>query len=65
MAEVEERQALLNARGFDSGVPDGRVGPATRGALRSFQQSIGVPADGYPTGDLLAMLRRTPVNLAN
>ena len=65
VAEVEEMQTLLNARGFDSGEPDGRVGPATRGALRSFQQSIGVPADGYPTGDLLAMLRRTPVGIAN
>lgn len=65
ISEVEEVQSLLNARGFDAGEPDGRVGPATRGALRSFQQAIGVPADGYPTVDLLAMLRRTPASVAN
>ena len=50
-------QAALNARGFASGTPDGMVGPATRDGLRRFQRSIGVPADGYPTLDLLARLQ--------
>ncbi len=50
-------QTELNARGFDSGTPDGMMGPATHGALRRFQQSIGQAADGYPTLDLLQRLQ--------
>lgn len=47
-------QAGLNARGFDAGAPDGLAGPATRAALRRYQQSVGAPvADGYPTLDWL------------
>jgi membrane-bound lytic murein transglycosylase B len=49
-------QAALNQRGFDSGTPDGVMGPTTRGALRSYQRSVGSPADGYPTLDLLQRL---------
>ena len=49
-------QAALNQRGFDSGAPDGVMGPTTRGAIRGYQRSIGLPADGYPTLDLLQRL---------
>lgn len=50
-------QTALGARGFDNGTPDGIVGPATREALRRYQRSIGVPADGYPTAELLQRLQ--------
>lgn len=50
-------QTALNTRGFDSGTPDGMVGPATRNAVRRYQQSVGVPADGYPTLELLKGLQ--------
>ena len=50
-------QTALNARGFDNGTPDGIVGPATRDALRRYQRSIGVPADGFPTAELLQRLQ--------
>jgi lytic murein transglycosylase len=50
-------QAALSERGFDSGTLDGVVGPATRDALRRYQRSIGVPADGYPTLQLLQRLQ--------
>ncbi|MDO9361159.1 MAG: lytic murein transglycosylase [Polaromonas sp.] len=50
-------QAALNTRGFDSGTPDGVVGPATRSAIRRYQHSVGLPADGYPTGELLQRLQ--------
>jgi membrane-bound lytic murein transglycosylase B len=50
-------QTALNARGFDSGTPDGVAGPATRGAVRRYQQSVGLPADGYPTLELLQQLQ--------
>ena len=45
-------QTALNARGFDSGTPDGMMGPATQGAIRRYQRSVGSPADGYPTLEL-------------
>ena len=47
-------QTALNERGFDSGTPDGLMGPATRDALRRYQRSIGLPADGYPDAGLAA-----------
>jgi membrane-bound lytic murein transglycosylase B len=50
-------QTALNARGFDSGTPDGVVGPATRSAIRRYQQSVGLAADGYPTVELLQGLQ--------
>ena len=50
-------QTALNHRGFDSGAPDGVMGPTTRGALRSYQRSVRLPADGYPTLDLLQRLQ--------
>ena len=54
---IEEMQALLNALGFDAGEPDGLVGPKTRDALRAYQTAEGLPADGYPTAEVIARLR--------
>jgi peptidoglycan hydrolase-like protein with peptidoglycan-binding domain len=34
------------------------MGPATREAVRRFQRSAGLVADGYPTLDLLARLQQ-------
>jgi membrane-bound lytic murein transglycosylase B len=64
-AEVEEMQRLLAAHGFDPGEPDGRSGPLTRAALRSFQSHAGLPADGFPTLEMLARLRRGAVPVRN
>ena len=50
-------QTALNERGFDSGTPDGMIGPATRRSVRRYQLSLGLPADGYPTLDLLQRLQ--------
>lgn len=55
--EVEELQARLLARGFDPGPSDGIVGGRTREALRAFQRHAGLPADGYPTIEVLRRLR--------
>ncbi|RYF56235.1 MAG: lytic murein transglycosylase, partial [Comamonadaceae bacterium] len=54
--ETRALQEALNARGFDSGAPDGVMGRATRAALRAWQRSAGLPADGYPTAQLLQQL---------
>jgi membrane-bound lytic murein transglycosylase B len=50
-------QTALNRRGFASGTPDGMMGPATRDGLRRYQRSVGLPADGYPTLELLQILQ--------
>lgn len=55
-AQVEQMQRLLAQRGFSTGGVDGRVGPMTRGAIRSFQSSIGVVPDGYASTALLARM---------
>ncbi|WP_408642937.1 lytic murein transglycosylase [Acidovorax bellezanensis] len=56
-SQVRALQTALNARGFDTGTPDGTMGPATRRGVRQYQLSVGLPADGYPTLDLLQRLQ--------
>ena len=56
-AERLELQQLLAQRGFYKGTPDGQLGGQTREALRSFQASIGAPADGFASSDVLERLR--------
>jgi lytic murein transglycosylase len=56
-AERLELQQLLAQRGFYKGTPDGQFGGETRQALRSFQASIGAPADGFATANMLEQLR--------
>jgi membrane-bound lytic murein transglycosylase B len=56
-AERLELQQLLAQRGFYKGTPDGQFGGETRQALRNFQASIGTPADGFATADVLERLR--------
>jgi membrane-bound lytic murein transglycosylase B len=52
-----ELQNLLSARNYDAGTADGIIGANTRKAIRSAQQALGWPADGYPTHKLLESLR--------
>jgi membrane-bound lytic murein transglycosylase B len=54
--EIEAMQSYLNKLGYDSGEPDGKVGPKTRKALRAFQLAQGYPADAYPTRAIIAAL---------
>jgi peptidoglycan lytic transglycosylase B len=56
-AERLEMQQLLAQRGFYRGTPDGQFGGLTREALRNFQASIGAPADGFASADVLERLR--------
>ena len=41
-------QTLLNAGGFDTGTPDGQWGAGSKDAMKAFQTSVGVPANGAP-----------------
>lgn len=53
-AQVQTMQHRLNELGFDAGTADGLIGPRTQSALRRFQISQGLPADGYPAPSVLA-----------
>jgi lytic murein transglycosylase len=59
VAELQEIQKKLTTMGFDTQGTDGRVGPDTMRAVRSFQQKYGIkPADGYPGLKVLAKVRQ-------
>ena len=49
-------QKRLQARGYDVGKVDGILGARTRAAVQAEQQRLGLPADAWPTPDLLARL---------
>jgi membrane-bound lytic murein transglycosylase B len=53
---VRALQRRLNALGHDAGPVDGRVGPKTRAALRTYQKTAGLIADGYPDTETLRAL---------
>jgi len=57
-AQTKELQGLLVNRGFDVGKIDGIVGEKTRAAVKAMQLKFGMPADSFPTPELLAVLRR-------
>jgi len=43
---VKDIQVHLNSRGYDVGSIDGKMGPKTRAAIRSFQKDEGLSVDG-------------------
>ena len=55
-AQTKQLQQILAKRGYDVGKIDGVVGAASRNAIREMQVKFGLPADGYPTAELLARL---------
>jgi peptidoglycan hydrolase-like protein with peptidoglycan-binding domain len=53
-----ELQRLLNKQGYEGvGEPDGKVGNGTRIATKKAQLKVGLPADSYPTAELIERLR--------
>jgi lytic murein transglycosylase len=58
-AERTEVQRLLNERGYDTGTPDGHVGPRTQAAIKAFQEKMGLPVVARAGGKLLDALRRS------
>lgn len=55
--EAKELQRMLTARGFDVGEIDGLLGSKSRQAVKAMQIKYKLPADSYPTPELLAALR--------
>jgi membrane-bound lytic murein transglycosylase B len=56
-AELEELQRHLAAAGYYSGEIDGKLGPASREAIRAYQEQRGLTADGFGGIQLLRILR--------
>lgn len=56
--QMQELQRLLTARGYDTGGTTGILGARTRIAVQDFQARLGLPADGWPTPDLLRRARQ-------
>jgi len=54
--EVERVQQQLRERGFDSDDVNGQFGPGTDAALRAFQRSVSLPADGLAGPNTIAAL---------
>ena len=54
--QMRELQRRLQARGFDVGGIDGILGAGTRAAVQDTQAQLGLPADGWPTPELLRRL---------
>ena len=54
---TKELQVLLRGRGFYDGEADGKLGLATRASVRKAQQKFGLPADSYPSPELIARLQ--------
>lgn len=55
--EMKELQRRLAARGHDVGKADGILGAGTRAAVQAEQARLGLPADAWPTRELLDRLR--------
>jgi membrane-bound lytic murein transglycosylase B len=51
--DKEDMQRALTRQGFDTKGVDGQIGPNTRRAIRAWQKTNGLPADGYVEQNLL------------
>lgn len=54
--QMQQLQQKLTARGHDVGGIDGILGAMTRAAVQAEQVRLGLPADAWPTTDLLSRL---------
>ena len=55
--DVKDLQTMLTRAGYDVGTIDGFLGLKTRQAVKAMQIKYGLPADSYPTVELLARMR--------
>jgi len=55
--EIKALQSSLTQLGYDPGPADGLIGPGTRGAVRAYQVSHNLIADGFPSQDLISQVR--------
>jgi len=55
--DIKQLQTLLTKQGFNVGKIDGVLGQQSRTAVKAMQVKYGLPADSWPTADLLARMR--------
>jgi lytic murein transglycosylase len=55
--QLRELQQLLVSAGYDVGKIDGVMGQQSRTAVKAMQIKFGLPADSWPTAELLARMR--------
>ena len=58
--QVRQLQTLLARQGYKVGEIDGKLGAGTRAAVKQAQIKLGLPADSYPTPELLQRLGGSP-----
>ena len=51
--QIQDMQLRLTSMGYDVGNADGILGAKTRAAVQAEQVPLGLPADAWPTQDLL------------
>jgi membrane-bound lytic murein transglycosylase B len=56
-ADIKAMQGMLAHAGYDVGSVEGFLGLKTRQAVKAMQLKYGLPADSYPTAELLARMR--------
>jgi peptidoglycan hydrolase-like protein with peptidoglycan-binding domain len=56
--KITDIQNMLNELGYESGKPDGLMGPRTKTAIQNFQVEANIPVDGRVTPALSATLQR-------
>jgi lytic murein transglycosylase len=59
-AELRELQQLLVRAGYNVGKVDGVMGQQSRSAVKAMQIKYGLPADSWPTAELLTRMRGVP-----
>lgn len=60
-SERTNLQQMLSDSGFDTQGVDGRIGPNTRSALRTWQKTVNLVPDGYANKELFERLKKVAV----
>lgn len=55
--DIKQLQTLLTKQGFNVGKIDGVLGQQSRTAVKAMQMKYGLPADSWPTAELLTRMR--------
>jgi len=64
--QMMDLQRLLISKGYEGvGEVDGKFGAGTRTAVKKAQMKVGLPADSYPTAELIERLRGGATSGAN
>jgi len=56
-SQTKQLQTILANAGYDVGKIDGIIGAQTRAAVKDVQLRLGMPADSYPTVELLSQIQ--------